>query len=183
MDYHPLHPIYLQPPPPPFRSSSSFNLTLKILPRNKIRDIIIVVLVLLPTLFLLQALIALRQFPQTRQTIGTELIEDSWNELREFFIFSVAVDGEGVGGDGGVDCTNKSDVRVPWLRRKLEEIPLGAAKWMTFPSSLNMFTSSMAWMGWTLSFLRDVWSFLSSVPEDLWTFFCFLRGVPFPLHD
>ena len=60
-------------------------------------------------------------------------------------------------------------------------VPFGAAKWMTFPSSLNMFTSSMAWMGWTFSFFREVWSFLSSVPEVLWTFFTFRRGVPLPL--
>ena len=60
-------------------------------------------------------------------------------------------------------------------------VPFGAAKWITFPSSLNMFTSSMAWMGWTFSFLREVWSFLSSVPDVLWTFFTFRRGVPLPL--
>ncbi len=60
-------------------------------------------------------------------------------------------------------------------------IPLGAAKWMTFPSSLNMFTSSIAWMGCTLSFLSEVCSFLSSVPDDLWTFFFTRLGVPLPL--
>lgn len=52
---------------------------------------------------------------------------------------------------------------------------------MTLPSSLNMFTSSIAWIGWTFSFLREVWSFLSSVPDVLWTFLTFLRGVPLPL--
>ena len=59
--------------------------------------------------------------------------------------------------------------------------PLGAAKCITLPSSLNMLTSSIAWMGWTFSFLSDVCSFLSSVPEDLCTFFVFRRGVPLPL--
>lgn len=59
---------------------------------------------------------------------------------------------------------------------------MGAAKWITLPSSLNMFTSSMAWMGWTLSFFREPWSFLSSVPEVLWTFFTFRLGVPLPLY-
>jgi hypothetical protein len=53
---------------------------------------------------------------------------------------------------------------------------------MTFPSLLNMLTSSMAWMGWTLSFFSAVWSFLSSVPAALWTFLTFLRGVPLPLY-
>ena len=58
-------------------------------------------------------------------------------------------------------------------------VPFGAAKWITFPSSLNMFTSSIAWMGWTLSFLREVCSFLSSVPDVLWTFFDFSPGGAF----
>ena len=52
---------------------------------------------------------------------------------------------------------------------------------MTLPSLLNMLTSSIAWMGWTFSFLSAAWSFLSSVPAALWTFLTFLRGVPFPL--
>ena len=53
---------------------------------------------------------------------------------------------------------------------------------MTFPSDLNMLTSSMAWMGCTFIFLSVVCSFLSSVPLLLCTFFTFLRGVPLPLH-
>ena len=60
-------------------------------------------------------------------------------------------------------------------------LPLGAEKWMTFPSSLNILTSSMAWMGCTLSFFSDVCSFLSSVPLDLCTFFALRRGVPLAL--
>jgi hypothetical protein len=52
---------------------------------------------------------------------------------------------------------------------------------MTLPSDLNMFTSSMAWMGWTFSFLRVACSFLSSVPLVLETRLVFLRGVPLPL--
>jgi hypothetical protein len=45
-----------------------------------------------------------------------------------------------------------------------------------------MLTSSIAWMGWTLSFLSAVCSFLSSVPDDLWTFLVLRRGVPLPLY-
>ena len=52
---------------------------------------------------------------------------------------------------------------------------------MTFPSSLNMFTSSMAWMGWTLSFFSVVWSFLSSAPERAGALLTLRRGVPLPL--
>ena len=66
-------------------------------------------------------------------------------------------------------------------REGVNHIPFGAAKWITFPSSLNMLTSSIACIGCTFIFFNDVWSFLSSVPELLWTFFIFLRGVPFPL--
>lgn len=52
---------------------------------------------------------------------------------------------------------------------------------MTFPSSLNILTSSICAIGCTLSFLSDVCNFLSSVPELLCTFFTFRRGVPLPL--
>jgi len=61
-------------------------------------------------------------------------------------------------------------------------IPLGAEKWMTLPSDLNMLTSSIWVMGWTFIFLRVAWSFWSSAPEDLWTFFCTRLGVPLPLY-
>jgi hypothetical protein len=62
-------------------------------------------------------------------------------------------------------------------------VPLGAAKWMTLPSSLNILTSSMAWIGCTFSFFSEVCNFLSSVPDDLWTFLVLRRGVPLPLHS
>ena len=52
---------------------------------------------------------------------------------------------------------------------------------MTFPSLLNMLTSSMAWMGWTLSFLSVAWSFLSSPLDRAGARLIFLRGVPLPL--
>lgn len=61
--------------------------------------------------------------------------------------------------------------------------PLGAAKWMTLPSDLNMLTSSMAWMGCVLSFFSVCWSFLSSAPDRAGARLTFLRGVPFPLHE
>lgn len=52
---------------------------------------------------------------------------------------------------------------------------------MTLPSSLNMLTSSMAWMGWVLSFFRVAWSFLSSAPERAGALLTLRRGVPLPL--
>jgi hypothetical protein len=62
-------------------------------------------------------------------------------------------------------------------------VPFGAAKCITLPSSLNMFTSSIAWMGCTFIFFSVVCSFLSSVPELLCTFFVLRRGVPLPLWE
>ena len=61
------------------------------------------------------------------------------------------------------------------------KLPRGLPKWMTLPSSLNMLTSSTAGMGCTFIFFRVAWSFLSSAPEDLWTFLTLRRGVPLPL--
>lgn len=61
-------------------------------------------------------------------------------------------------------------------------LPFGAAKWITLPSLLNMLTSSMAWIGWTLSFFSVCCSFLSSPPDRAGARLTFLRGVPLPLH-
>lgn len=90
-------------------SSSSFNFALKVLAGDQIGDIIVVILILIPTaatatFLLLQALVALGQFAEGGQAVGAELVEDAGDEFGEFFVFAVAVDGEGVGGDGGVDC-------------------------------------------------------------------------------
>lgn len=61
------------------------------------------------------------------------------------------------------------------------DLPFGAAKCITLPSSLNMLTSSIAWMGCTFIFFSVVCNFLSSVPEVLCTFLVLRRGVPLPL--
>ena len=49
-------------------------------------------------------MIALRQLAQRGKAVGAELVKDAGDEFGEFFVLAVAVDGEGVGGDGGVDC-------------------------------------------------------------------------------
>jgi len=99
-------------PPPPL-PLHLLDFTLEILPRDQIRDIIIVLIVPpsqpfpLPAraaVLLLQALVALGQLAEGGQAVGAELVEDAGDEFREFFVFAGAVDGEGVGGDGGVDC-------------------------------------------------------------------------------
>ena len=52
---------------------------------------------------------------------------------------------------------------------------------MTLPSDLNMLTSSICWMGCTLSFFSVAWSFLSSPADRCGVRLTFLRGVPLPL--
>ena len=64
---------------------------------------------------------------------------------------------------------------------KTEDLPLGALKCNTFPSSLNMFTSSTPVIGCTFSFFSAPWSFLSScVLEGFDLRTIFRRTVPFP---
>jgi len=62
-----------------------------------------------------------------------------------------------------------------------QDSPLGLAKWSTFPSSLNMLTSSTPAIWVTFNFLSAAWSFRSSPWEEAWDFLTTLRrGVPFP---
>lgn len=90
------------------------------------------------------------------------------------------MNGKSVGIDSGLDYTwNFSFNLTPFSPFFLL---LGAAKWMTLPSSLNMFTSSTPGMGWTPNFCKAAWSFLSSPLEDLVTFLTLRRGVP-NAHD
>lgn len=86
------------------------HFALEILPRDQVGDIVVVVIALAvlaagtAALLLLQALVALGKFPEGGEAVGAELVEDARDEFGEFFVFAVAVDGEGVGGDGCVDC-------------------------------------------------------------------------------
>lgn len=80
------------------------GLALEVLPLDQIRDILVIFVLLLSAFSslsarLLQALVALRQLAQTGQTVGAELVQDSRDKLCQFFVFAVAVDGKGVGGD------------------------------------------------------------------------------------
>jgi hypothetical protein len=82
------------------------GLVLEVVTGDKIRDIIIVLVILLVlalALLLLHALVALGKLPQRRQRIGAELVKDTGDELGKLLVLTVAVDGEGVGRDGGVD--------------------------------------------------------------------------------
>jgi hypothetical protein len=48
--------------------------------------------------------VGLGELAQGSEGVWAELVEDSGNELGQVFVGSVAVDGEGVGARGGVDC-------------------------------------------------------------------------------
>jgi len=88
---------------------SSFHLGLKVLAFDQVRDVILIfvlplLLTLGTTLLLLQALVALSQLAQRRQAVRAQLVQDSGVQLSQLLVLTVTVDGEGVGGDGGVDC-------------------------------------------------------------------------------
>lgn len=110
----------------------SLDFALEVVPRHQIRDIIVIVICLLLSVFaflLLHALVALGQFAQGGERVGAQLVENTWDQLREFFVFTVSVDGEGVGGDGGVDCDDDYLSGCSVLMEQGEtNTPLGAAK-------------------------------------------------------
>ena len=82
------------------------NIVLEVLTLHQLRDILIILLLTLTTsLVLLQVLVALGQLAQGGQAVGAELVQDTGDELGEFLLFAVTVEGEGVGGEGGVDCS------------------------------------------------------------------------------
>lgn len=80
-----------------------FNLALKVLTLHKVGDIILIIILLLTTLALLHVLIALGELAEGSEAVGAELVQDARDELGELLLLAVAVEGEGVGGDGGVD--------------------------------------------------------------------------------
>lgn len=159
------------------------SLALEVLTLDKVGDVIIVLLLVLTLDALLHALVALGELAEGSERVGAKLVENAGDELGQLLVLTVTVDGEGVGGDGGVDYGGHVSIFEIGGDGGLSysNSPLGAAKWMTLPSDLNMLTSSMAGMGWTFIFLRAAWSFLSSPPPDLLTFLTFLLGVPLPL--
>lgn len=81
------------------------HFTLKVLALYQVGYIVVVVVIfpsfpaLATPILLLQGLVALGQLPQTCQTVRTELIQDPGDQLGEFLVLAVAIDGECVGGD------------------------------------------------------------------------------------
>lgn len=83
------------------------RLALERLTRYQIRNLLVVIsaLFLLPVLalILLHALVALGQLAEAGQAVWAKLVEDARDELGKLFVFAVAVQGEGVGGERGLD--------------------------------------------------------------------------------
>lgn len=93
-----------------FRFVISFllNIALEVLTLNQIRDIILLVVLLALTtgLVLLHVLVAFGELAERGEAVGAKLVQDTGDELGEFLLLAVTVEGEGVGGDGGVDFTH-----------------------------------------------------------------------------
>jgi hypothetical protein len=118
-------------------------LALEVLALDELGDLIIVFVVLLLALTaLLEALVALGKLAEGGKRVGAELVKDAGDELGELLVLTVAVDGEGVRRHSGVDCTVLAGV-LDSCRKNVFGLPLGAEKWMTLPSDLNMLTSSI----------------------------------------
>jgi len=87
-----------------YKRNCLFNLVFKVLPRNQIWDVIIVILLRTFTAFgLLHGLVALGELSEGSEGVGTKLVENARDELGEFLVLTVSVDSEGVRGDGGVN--------------------------------------------------------------------------------
>lgn len=76
------------------------DLALEVLAGNEIGDVILLSVLLV----LLHVLVALSELAEGSKGVGAELVKDAGDELSELLVLTVTVDGEGVGGDSGVDC-------------------------------------------------------------------------------
>ncbi|RBQ90199.1 hypothetical protein VDGD_20520 [Verticillium dahliae] len=85
------------------------DLALKVLSLDEVGDVVLIAVLLA----LLHVLVALGELAEGGKGVGAELVEDARDELGELLVLTVAVDGEGVGGNGGVDCDYH--VRLPPL--------------------------------------------------------------------
>ena len=95
----------------PTSSSTSLHLALEILPLDQVWYLVVIVsFFLVSTLLLLQTLVRLGQSPQRGERVRAQLVQDAGNELCEFFVLAVAVDSEGVRGNGSVDCFKRVGV-------------------------------------------------------------------------
>lgn len=81
------------------------DLVLKVLTSNQVGDVVIIGLFV--AVSFLHVLVALSKLAERSERVGAKLVKNAWNELGQLLVLTVAVDGEGVGGDSGVDCDNQ----------------------------------------------------------------------------
>lgn len=81
------------------------DLVLKVLTSNQVGDVVIIGLFV--AVSFLHVLVALSKLAERSERVGAKLVKNAWNELGQLLVLTVAVDGEGVGGDSGVDCENQ----------------------------------------------------------------------------
>jgi hypothetical protein len=98
-------------------SSRLFDLALEVLTFHQVGDVVLIVALL----GLLQVLVALGELAERGQRVRAELVKDAGNELSQLLILTVAVDGEGVVGDSGVDLRGG---KVDDITIRLEHVDL-----------------------------------------------------------
>ena len=80
------------------------RLVLEALALDQIRNVVVVILALAGlALRLLHLLVALGELAEAGERVGTELVEDTGNELGQLLLLAVAVEGKGGGRNRGVD--------------------------------------------------------------------------------
>ena len=79
-----------------------FDLALKVLASDQVGDVVIVLTTLL--VLLGNVLVALSELAEGSKGVGSELVQDTRDELSQLLVLAGTVDGEGVGGDSGVNC-------------------------------------------------------------------------------
>lgn len=91
------------PPYPPclYRGECLLDLALEVLAFYQVGDFVVILSLTLLTL--LHVLVALGELSERSEGVGTQLVEDTGDELGELLVLTVAVDGEGVAGDSGVN--------------------------------------------------------------------------------
>lgn len=102
---------------PSFRRPSALNaygaglldLALEVLTLDQVGDVILV----LALLTLLHVLVALGELAEGGQGVGAELVQDAGDKLGQLLILAVSVNGEGVGGDSGVNCGRRVSTGGP----------------------------------------------------------------------
>ena len=80
-----------------------FNLALEVLTLHQVGDVVFIVILLIASLGLLHVLIGLGELAEGGEAVGAQLVQDTGDELGELLLLTVTVEGEGVGGDGGVN--------------------------------------------------------------------------------